>query len=756
VTALIRWRPHVFAAALCVGLAAPNVLRVGEAALALAALAASAAVVSEPFLRAASVGVLVLLLGWWWGSARVEALDESRLAVELGRTAPVRAVITAPARRGMFALRVHADVHRLGRLEVDEPALLLLPLGRAPPQGAVIEFTGKVELPRAADSGFDERAWLRRRGAHVVIRGGAWRAVGRRGGIAGLGDRLHERLADTVAPGVEGERRGVIAGIVLGEDEGLSDELRNSFRASGLYHVLAVSGQNVAFLAAGVLLLAWLTGIPRWAGEIGVLAAIAAYVLAVGLQPSVVRAGVAGALASLAWLASRPRDRWYFLLLGAGVLLAWNPYNLLDPGFQLSFAAVAAIFVAVARLERRLEGYPLPPTLAEVVAVSAACGAATAPIVWFHFQAIPLYTVVSNALGTIVVAPILGLGLVAAALDPVWPAGAATVAWANGWLAAYLAGVARVVAALPFAQLTSGRALVAIVVAAALVAAAMRLGRRARRRLGAVAAAAVVAAVAWSALPEPVPPPPEGLRMTFLDVGQGDATLIQVGGSAVLVDEGPPEARVADQLRRLGVRRLDALLMTHPSRDNIGGAEEILRTFDVGLVLDPALPFDNPFGRPALAEARRRRIPIDIVRAGRAYRIGGLTLRVVWPNGTATRAAEPNDHATVLLASYGAIDALLPADAESNVTLPLRLPPVEIVKVAHHGSKDAGLDALLDRIRPTMAIVSVGAHNDYGHPAPSTLAALAAERGLRTYRTDRHGRITIESDGRRLEVWTER
>jgi competence protein ComEC len=266
----------------------------------------------------------------------------------------------------------------------------------------------------------------------------------------------------------------------------------------------------------------------------------------------------------------------------------------------------------------------------------------------------------------------------------------------------------------------------------------------------------VVAAVVWNAFPERLPPPPDGLRMTFLDVGQGDSTLIQVRGSAVLVDEGPPEARVADQLRRLGIRRLDALLMTHPSRDNIGGAEEILRTVDVGLVLDPALPFDNPFGDPALAEARRRRIPIDVVRAGRAYRIGGLTLRVVWPNGTATPAAEPNDHAAVLLASYGEIDVLLPADAESNVTLPLRLPPVEIVKVAHHGSKDAGLDALLERVRPTVAIVSVGARNDYGHPAPSTLAALAAQRRLRTYRTDRQGRITIESDGRRLEVRTER
>src|SRR4029453_3717522 len=134
-------------------------------------------------------------------------------------------------------------------------------------------------------------------------------------------------------------------------------------------------------------MLAWLLGIPRWLGQVGALAAIAAYVLAVGAQPSVIRAGVSGALVSLAWLAARPTDRWYFFLLGALVLLAWNPYTLLDPGCQLSFAAVAAIFLFVPMLLRKLEGYPVPVKLAGVVAVSTACGVATAPILWLQFHA---------------------------------------------------------------------------------------------------------------------------------------------------------------------------------------------------------------------------------------------------------------------------------------------------------------------------------------------------------------------------------
>ena len=201
-----------------------------------------------------------------------------------------------------------------------------------------------------------------------------------------------------------------------------------------------------------MILLAWTLGFPRWIGEVGALAAVFAYVLAVGWQPSVVRAGVAGGLASLAWLASRPRDRWYFLLVGAAVLLAWSPYSLLEPGFQLSFAAVAAIFVLVPRIESRLEGYPLPVKLAEIVALSAACGAATAPILWLHFGAIPVYSLAANALAAPIVAPLLGLALAAAALHPMLPEAASALAWIDSWLAAYLAFCARAVGGLPYAQ----------------------------------------------------------------------------------------------------------------------------------------------------------------------------------------------------------------------------------------------------------------------------------------------------------------
>jgi competence protein ComEC len=750
--------PHLVAGAFCTGLALALALRATSIAVPAAAAALSVVALTDRRHRALVLATALLLAGWWWGSMRLDALDRSVLTRHAGDTGRARVEVTGPARTSEFSVRVPVKVLRFGSLEPGERSRLELPPSRAPPQGAVLETIATIRLPRHADEagGFDEAGYLSRQGVHAVLRADRYRLVGRRGGAAALADRLRATLARTLAPGLTGERKAVVAGIVLGEDEGLDPGLRDSFRTSGLYHLLAVSGQNVAYVIGGVIALAWLLGLSRRVGEACALAAVAAYVAAVGWQPSVVRAGVAGGLASLAWLASRPRDRWYFLLVGGAVLLAWTPYALLEPGFQLSFGAVGAIFLLVPPIERRLSGYPIPSALRSILAISVACGVATAPILMTHFGAVPLFSVAANAAAAPVVAPLLGLGLGAAALHPVLPEAALALAWANGWLAAYLAACARLFAGLPHAQLTSWGGVAVLVAVAGVVAVALHVRPPRGRRLAALAGLAAVLTGAWTLRPETALPPPQGLRLTALDVGQGDATLLEVPEGAILVDQGPPEADVAGQLLRMGIRRLAALILTHPSRDNIGGARDIVERLDVDLVLEPALPFPNPYGGPALADARRRGIPVEITRAGRTLTLGRLRLRVLWPEEGASPADDPNDHATVLLATYGEVDALLPADAESNVTLPLRPPPVELVKVAHHGSADPGLAELLGLLRPRLALVSVGAGNDYGHPTPSTLAALAAFPGVRVYRTDEDGRITIESDGRRISVREER
>ena len=751
--------PALLVGAACVGLAAsvwvrpPWLLLTGVTCVALvAALAAS------DTRRLALAGVALLVAGLWWGGLRGEALDRSYLADRIGETASAQVVVTGPARTTPFAIRVPAEIRRFGTTRFRERVLLELPPERAPPQGAVLELRARPVAPRGPETGFDERGWLARRGVHVVLRGEGMRIVGRRGGIGGVADRLRAHVESTLARGTTGERRALLAGIVLGEDSGIDAAQRDAFEASGLMHLLAVSGQNMAITAIGVVTVARVVGVGRLAGEGVAILVVLSYALAVGWQPSVVRAAVAGVLASLAWIVARPRDRWHALAVGALVLLCWLPASALEPGFQLSFAAVAAIFVVLPRVGGVPDAYPVPRGLWDVIVVAVACGVVTAPIVWLHFGAVALWTVPANVAAEPAMPPLIGLSLAAAAIEPVLPGAAAALAWLAGWCAAWIAFVADVVSAWPSAQLRSPVALTAVLSIVATVWLVRRLPRYRRRgaAVGVVSVALALAAAACAFRPAPDWSPPSGLRLTVLDVGQGDAILVEAPDASVLVDQGPPEADVAGQLRRLGLRSLTAIVLTHPQRDHIGGAASVIRRLRVATVLDPKLAVRGPEYAAALSAARERGVPVVEVRAGDTFRMGRLRLDVLWPEDAGLPGEDPNLNATVIHARFGETDALLTADAESDVTRRLSLAPVEILKVAHHGSEDPGLPDLLRVLRPRVAVISVGEGNDYDHPRPETIGALDAAPGLTTARTDLDGRIVIESDGRAITLRSER
>ena len=458
------------------GLCLANLVRPHGHWLLLAVVAPAAGLASPAGGRLALVAALAASLAWCWGGWRLDGLDRSELVADIGRAGDLVVVATAEARPGSFSERQFGRAESFEGRRLDERVELELPLGRAPPQGARIRVLARISAPRGPSHGFDERTWLRRQGVHVVLQVDRIQVIGRRGGVGGVADRLRRWLARASTPGLAGQRRALVVGIVLGDDTGLSDGVRQAFRRSGLYHLLAVSGENVVLLAAGVLGLGVLLGIPRAWAHVGALAAIGAYVLAVGPQPSVIRAAVSGCAVSVAWLLGRERDGWHALLLASVVLLGWSPYALFDPGFQLSFAAVGAIFVLGRPLTRVLEGYPLPGRLRAPVAIAVACGVVTAPILWVQFGAVPLLGVLANALVEAAVAPLLGLAFATAVLDVVSPGLAQVLAAVNGLVAAYIARCAELVAASPFAQATGAAAVLAA--AGALAAAAFLLRLR--------------------------------------------------------------------------------------------------------------------------------------------------------------------------------------------------------------------------------------------------------------------------------------
>ena len=360
---------------------------------------------------------------------------------------------------------------------------------------------------------------------------------------------------------------------------------------------------------------------------------------------------------------------------------------------------------------------------------------------------------------------------------------------------AYLTWLADRAAALPFAEVAIGSPGLAGVVATYAVAGAAALaGRRiaarranrppvapsrARRAARTVATLAVAAgAIGGVALAARPPQPPRDLTISFLDVGQGDATLIQHGRTTVLVDTGPPDGPILERLREAGVRRLDLLVATHAALDHDGAAAEVLEQVPVAMVLDgeergvcrsgdamgrqtytppglgaPAGPFGARAAVPVGVLAARHRVACTASDAGQVLRAGPLELRVLWPrrDPPAPLGAEPNDRATVIHLRDGAFDLLLTADAESNVTAALDLPEVDALKVAHHGSDDAGLPGLLRRVRPHVAVVSAGRRNLYGHPTPATVQALAEAVPV-VRRTDRDGTVRLRVSGGRLTV----
>jgi competence protein ComEC len=582
------------------------------------------------------------------------------------------------------------------------------------------------------------------------------------------------------------EREAELArGFVLGEDDRIDAATVEDFRRAGLSHLLAVSGQNVALLALLAMPLLAALGMSLRARLVWIIAAIAVYVPLAGGGPSIVRAGVMGALTLLATLAGRRTSRLYALAIAAIVTLAIDPRVGADIGWQLSFAAVLGILAFArslrAAIASRLGSGGLPGALAEGAAVTVAATLATAPLIAFHFGALSTMSLVANLLALPAVAPAMWLGMLVSigAQVPRFPAAipnalaaplfayiAQVAAWCGrpGW--AYLnvrLSIGGVIACYGFLGATGiagpwllrRRALASVRRAkspsdARCNAFSMQwrekaLHQRGGRRVVRAVVGLVALVLAWLPLLSGADgmAPILGLRVAVLDVGQGDAILLQPANApAVLIDGGPPADDLAGKLRDLGVGSIGVAILTHEQADHAGGIEDLLGHFPIGQLLYARL------SRRLRAAAETAGVDPVRISAGDALRCGRLRLSVLWPPpellGDSLAGADPNAQALVVLARWERFSILLTADAEAG-EVPIDPGPVDVLKIAHHGSEDAGLDDLLDRVSPRLAVISVGADNSYGHPAPGTLAELA-EHGVPTLRTDRRGTIVLDVD----------
>jgi competence protein ComEC len=763
----------------------------------------------------ALAAIVAVLAGAALAQARVHALGPGALPTLAGRQIDARAILLEPVRQWRNGTAV-ARVRLLGppasrgqpggdpagsaaRDVMGEVAVVHSDFG-APPSdvrvGSELRLRGTV-APLAAFEGYQ-----RRRGAHAAVDVSSWAPTGRvRGGLTGALDGARERAARGLGAGLPAPEAALLRGMVLGQDEAIGDATETDFQRSGLAHLLAVSGQNVMLLCALVLALAGFAGVPLRVRLAAALVLVALYVPLAGGGPSIQRAGVMGIAGLVAALAGRPASRWYALGLAAAATLALNPLAAGEPGWQLSFAAVAGLLALAPPLRAALVRRRVPGAVAEVAAITVAASAATAPLMALHFEQVSLASLPANLFAAAAVGPVMWLGMLAIALAQLSPDLATPLNLLCAPLLGYLEWVAHAAAAAPLAALPLrlGGPLGLVAAYAALagaVLAAVRGGRFLRpllavqptwevggQPIGAggrlrwlaeadarafgraspagratVLAGAAVVAAAVVLLGVAAVRSRHGARLdarqlvvSFLDVGQGDATLLQRAGASVLVDTGPPGGPILRRLDEAGVGRLDLLVLTHAEIDHEGMALPVIAAHRPRLVLDGGAGWPTAVQRGLPAALERTGGRALAARAGQVLRIGPIRLRVMWPPAPPPGwrpDGNPNDRAVVAHVQDGGFDLLLPADAESNVTAGLNLPRVDALKVAHHGSADEGLPALLARTRPAVAAIEVGEHNTYGHPAPSTLGALRTV--AQVARTDRDGTVRLLVEGRRM------
>lgn len=725
--------------------------------------------------------------------------DLGGIAAFAGRELRVEGVVESdPVTRGSdqeVRLAVAAVSAGAERVTTDGDVLLRTGPGVRLAYGDRIEAAaGWRAVPPSAGTPFED--YLAERGIGATGRADAVVVLEREGGN-GLRRALSQARAELdrgLARSLDEPMAGLAQGIVTGRRGAVTPGLRDDLNASGLSHLVVISGSNVTILATLVVAAsAWLVGRRRaiWLA-IGVVGVYTAFV---GADAPVVRAAIMGSLLLLASASGRRGAAEPAIALAVALMVALEPSTIDDLSFQLSFAATASLAAIAEPARLRLSGAWLDPSvrtpgarlqgaLLETAIVTLAAVAATLPLIALHFGRISLVAVPANLL-VVPLFPLIFLGSLLTAVAGAMDAGLGeAVGWLLAWLPlSWFVELAEGAAGLPFAssQIDGFGLGHAVVLYGALVAVALWLrrgaagrrrgGRETRREGGlgqalefplAMTALGVllsVNVVVWWAVVESEP---ETLDTHVLDVGQGDAIVaIAPGGETLLVDGGPDGQRLLRELAAAlpaGRRGIDVVLATHPQADHIAGLFAVLDRYRVGVLLVSPLHDATEMGQQLRARAEAQGVPVRAASAGMLLRLGDEVLvDVLAPDPAVEPSTDPNAGGVVVRLRHGSVALLLTADIGAAQEVALARGPWDLrsaaLKVAHHGSATSTSDVLLRRVGAGVAVISAGEDNPFGHPEAGVLERLS---GAVVLRTDEDGRVRLRSDGERLRYSTAR
>lgn len=625
-----------------------------------------------------------------------------------------------------------------------------------PELGRSVRFSAILKPPSGDES------WSQRLGrSGICATGTAWAAeVGPwRSGLRGT---LYAWRASALrgmhrVPGPGGD---LLEGIVLGDRRRLlGTAAEQDFRILGLTHLVAVSGSHLALACAAVALLCRMLHVPRRAAVPATVFAGAAYAVVTGMPYSALRSLLMLVVAGCGSLIGRRGDGLAALAVGVIAVLVLEPWAVFDVGFQLSVLAVGGLllFGALATSWMSAAAPAWSRLAAEPLALTVVAQITTVPVIASSFGMLSVLAPVANALVGALVSLALLLGLAGAlgacclpAVSTVLVQASAAVLGITAWVASRMAAVPGAAVAVAGSSWLSVLSLTLL----ALLWAQWPMPRtpRAARRLVATLVAVSVALSLGSA---PVNP----TTVTVLDVGQGDAILVQDSGRSMLVDAGPDEQRMREALARTGLRSVDVLVLTHAHADHTGGASALPGLVTLGWIGVPTLA-DSAEGERdfPLAEELGSHV-VRQLKAGDEWRVGRSLVRVLWPPSEPATGLKTNDTSVVLMVTRGAFDAVLTGDAEEAAQEGLDraglLASVDVLKVPHHGSVNGLTAEALDVWSPRTALVSVGTGNDFGHPSEGTMRLLR-EQGVSVLRTDLCGDLVVQVSDHGYRVATRR
>ncbi len=570
-------------------------------------------------------------------------------------------------------------------------------------------------------------------------------------GRGGLRDRVAARSA-----ALFGGRAPLVDALVIGRTADLDAEVRERYARSGLAHILSISGLHVGFFAAWLTVALRLMGVPSRARLVLSTLAVLAYCWLIGFPAPATRAGVMLALDGIARWRQRVVAPRAIIALAALVVLLVDPWAIHSVGAWLSVAAIGAVIWA----DRAISG----PAALKLVAPAIAATLVTAPITAFAFGTVAPIGVLANLVAIPLGAAAVPGAILALGLSVVLPTLGALLAAGAGLTLALLDLVAGAAAGVPGGHIVSIPGWPAALVWTGVLLAAWWLWHSPRHPWVVAARVAFVVAVAsWGSLLFRAPRDRDGvLTVHFLDVGQGDATVLRTpAGQWALIDGGPRTPQgdagrrvVLPFLRRLGASALALVVMTHGHDDHLGGLPAVIEALPPKLVLEPGEPVGRPSYLEFLADVERAGATWHPARTGDRVELDGVIFQVLSPDSSwVARQEDLNEESVVLLVTYGATRLLFMGDAGVPVEGQLagRVGRVDLLKVGHHGSLTATSDAWLDEVAPRQAVISVGTRNSYGHPTPEVLERLGRHH-VETLRTDRLGTITFTSDGHRGQL----